>query len=121
MTEADQQTLYEETVVPAIKESGTSIILLSKNEGVFDPTLGFIGGGADTPYDGYGLEIESTFESIPSSVAEKVVKTIMAIEIPKPKQLQDNLTMRGETFKVLFVETTQPGNVLFFYTIYLGK
>lgn len=121
MTEQAQIDLYNNTVIPQIRESGTVITLHSANSGTFDPETGFTGGSADTDYTGYGLETESTLDSIPATVAEKVEKTIMAIEIPEPKQLQDTLLLRGIVYKILFVEPVQPGNVLFYYLLYLGK
>lgn len=120
MTETDQQALYDNTVIRLIQESGTEVILKSETQGEFDPVNGFETGTV-TETQGYGIETESSFETVPETIAEKVVKTIMAIEIDHPKQEQDIITMRGIDYKVLYVETTQPGNVLFFYTIYLGK
>ena len=45
----------------------------------------------------------------------------MCVEINKPINDVDTLTVGTINYKVLFVDELKPGNVNFFYTVYLGK
>lgn len=120
MVKADQEALYVNTVVPLIKESGFPIILSQTTDTPYDPDVGFVP-PVETPYDGFAIETESDYTSIPNSIVTKVVKTIMAVEIPQPKADVDTISFKGEDFSVLHTEPTETGEVLFFYTIYLGR
>lgn len=120
MVKADQERLYANTVVPLIKESGFPITLVHPNKGTYDPDTGYTPSPDDTS-EGYAIEDDFTIESVPSSIAEKVLKVILAVEINKPIASVDTITMKGDSFQVLAVEPLETGEVLFYYTIYLGK
>lgn len=120
MTKERQQQIYAETVVPLITETGFTITLTHPNNGTYDPDTGYTP-SPDTTEEGVAIEMESTYESIPTSLADKIVKTIMAVEITQPVQDEDSITFKGETFKVLFVEPLETGEVLFFHTVHLGR
>lgn len=120
MVKADQERLYAETVVPLIAESGFPITLTHPDNGVYNPDTGYTP-GADDISQGFAIEDEFTIESVPSSIAEKVLKVILAVEINKPVASVDTITFKGASYKVLAVEPLETGEVLFFYTIYLGE
>ena len=119
MTQEDQIALYKNTVVPLIAESGFPITLTHPNTGTYDPDVGFTPG---TPTLSNGVAIEDEFEidKVPTSIAEKVKKVVLAVEINKPVPNEDKLSFKGAEYQVLAVEPLETGNVLFFYTIYLG-
>jgi len=120
MTEAEQQALKDQTVIPLIIENGKIITLINPNQGAFDPDTGFVGG---VPIDdtGYGLELQSNIETVPASLADKWKKTMMCVEIAKPVPEEDKLLVGTVTYKILGIDEVKPGNVSFFYTLYLGS
>ena len=124
MTEARQQELYNETVVRLIKESGKPISLVkptSANVGTgYVPGVGYTTPAVPTTDEGYGLEIEADTKSVSSAIIEQTLLTLMCIEIDNPQPKKDSLTMDSITYSIIHVEKTQPGNVLFYYTLYLG-
>lgn len=119
MTEQAQQDLYNNTVIRLISETGFPITLIKPNQGTYDPDTGFTPGVA-TNDEGFGLELETTDIVIPTGVAEKVLKTVMCIEIDKPDPQIDKIEIDSIQYSVLYVEPLKPGTVTFYYTVFLG-
>lgn len=119
MTQEDQALLYANTVVPLIQESGFEITLTKPNNGAFNPDTGFTPGVATTS-TGYAIEDEFEIESVPSSLADRIVKKVLAVEIDAPSVNEDTLSFKGADYQVLMVEPLETGEVLFYYEIYLG-
>lgn len=119
MTKEAQEALYTNTVVPLITESGFPITLTHPNKGLYNPDTGYTP-TADATSTGVAIEDESLLEGLPTSLAEKVEKVILAVGINEPKASEDEITFKGKTFKVIKLEPLEPGEVVFFYTVYLG-
>jgi hypothetical protein len=120
MTEQDQLALYNDVVVPLIAESGKPITLIKPGTSNYNPDTGY-DPGIPIIDEGVGLELEISEEEVPSSIAGKVVKVLMCVEIAKPEPHEDNIEIESVNYKVLKVEPLKPGNVLFYYTVYLGR
>jgi hypothetical protein len=119
MTKAEQEALYTNTVIPAIRENGKAVTLIKPNDGTYDPVLGFVD-GEDVESQGYALEIATDYNKIPAHLMGTVKKTVMAIEISKPENNKDKLLIDGNEMLVLGFLETKPGEVNFFYTLFLG-
>jgi hypothetical protein len=119
MTKEAQQLLYTNTVIPLIKETGFLVTLNHPNNGEYDPDTGY-SPVADTESIGYAIESKAEVGSLSTSLAEKLVKTIKAIEINEPVPNVDTMTFKGKTYQIIKQEPLETGEVLFLYTIYLG-
>ena len=127
MVREAQEALYINTVIPLIKESGLPIQLTYTSADTNEPFVGYVAGTLVTE-EGDAVETDFKADSVPETIAPKVVKTIMVIfdsadvmsKVAPPKADRDKVIMDGSTYKVLYVQKTQPGHVLFFYTLFLG-
>jgi hypothetical protein len=118
MTKEAQEAVAVKAVA-LIKESGFAITLTHPDNGAYDPDTGYTP-SPDVLSHGFAIEDESEVDSVPTSIAEKVLKTILAVDIDRPVPDEDKMTFKGETFQVLGQDPLETGEVLFFYTIYLG-
>ena len=119
MTQEQQQLIYDTVVIPQISETGFPITLIKPNNGVYDPDLGYTP-GVQVDDEGFGLQVESEFKTVPDSIVQHIVKTVLCIEIAEPTPGEDKILIDDKEFKVLFAEDLKPGTVTFLYRVYLG-
>ncbi len=127
MDKAAQEQLYINTVVPAIKESGKPLTLIRKGEATNKPFEGYKP-GVETPYTGHCIELSATTDGVIETLAKDSLKVIMCTfdddtlmtEELAPTVGSDKIQVGNNKYSILNVQETKPGEVLFFYTLYLG-
>ena len=124
MTQAEQQALKVDVVIPLIKESGKPITLVSpstEDTGTdYVPGEGFTTPSVPIESYGFGVETEADESTVTETVISQTVKTLMCVEIPKPRPKIDSMIVDTTTYSIIHVEELAPGNVSFMYTVYLG-
>ncbi len=127
MDKSAQEQLYKNTVKPAIIENGKECTLLRATLATNKPFEGYKP-GVTTEFLGHCIELSSDADGVDESLARDAVKVVMCFFIDDTLMteehavvpLADTFKMGNKTYTITKVSETKPGNVLFFYTLYLG-
>ena len=124
MTQAEQEQLKIDVALPLIKENGKAITLISpSSEDVgtdYVPGQGFTTPSTPSESYGFGVEIEMDTSTMDATLIAKTEKAMMCTEINKPTPKIDKLLVEGIEYNIHHMTELKPGNVSFFYTLYLG-
>ena len=122
MTYAEQLALKTDVAIPLITETGFAVTLTKPSESTstYVPGEGFTTSDDPVTSEGYAVETEADLTTLSGTIIQQLVKTIMCVSIDEPDPNLDTITFKDKTYKILHFEDLAPGEVSFFYTIYLG-